>query len=238
MGDKGRRGAAWSAGLLGLGALLACSAASATTVIKMDVGRLSAEADVVALGRVEATSSRWEGGRIITDVTLRVVVPIKGQPSAEETVVVRRLGGEVGELRQVVAGATDFAKGEQVLIFLDEVETPQAHHLAVMGMAQGKWTLAEGSGGRLFGVRDLSELSLAEVEERADGTREVVRIEEGSAVREGAVSLDALLGQVVDGMRQAGQEGALRPEVLRRLSDGGVTPFDFRADFQATEVLR
>ena len=222
--------------LLGAAGIIAPTSAEATTVIKMNVEKLSVRSDAIVLGQVESFESHWEGNRIVTDVRLRVVVPVKGEHDAETVITVKRLGGTVGDLRQVTPGATDFAKGEKLLVFLDKVESEQsgATKLVVMGMSQGKYALAEGKDGKLYGVRDLSKLSLAEVEERADGSHRVLRIEEGAAVNEGAEPLEMLLYRV--GKALETNAVAVRPELKTRIGASMSDAWDFRIDFDKAEV--
>jgi len=207
----------------------------ATTVVKMDIEKLSVLSDAVVLGRVEGFQSRWEEGRIVTDVALRVVVPIKGKVDAGTVITVRRMGGTVGDLRQWTPGATDFAVGERALVFLDRATVKGVATPVVLGMAQGKWELAEAPDGTLHGVRDLHELTLAEVEELPDGGQRILRIEEGANANEGVVPLDLLLYRIAGSLKAAGQP--VRAELLDRIGPELSRPWSFAADFARLPAL-
>lgn len=215
-------------------ALLAAEA-HATTVVKMDVEKLSVLADAVVLGRVEAFRSRWEEGRIVTDVDLRVVVPIKGQHDAGTVITVRRMGGTVGDLRQWTPGATSFAVGERALVFLDRANVRGVSTPVVLGMAQGKYELAEAPDGTLHAVRDLHELSLAEIEELPDGGQRILRIEPGTTDGDATMPLDILLYRVAGSLRAAQQP--IRQELLERIGADLSQPWSFASDFARLPAL-
>jgi hypothetical protein len=197
--------------LVVIGAALALSAtAAATIVIKFDVDGLTTTSDAIAIGRVESRSSHWEGQRIVTEVSVRIAVPVSGKAEAGEQVTVRVLGGRVGDLAQHVAGTAAFVPGEDVLLFLERPSSSQAR---VVGLSQGKFKIVDGPGNKLWAVRDLQGLSLAEVALGDQGQR-VAQVSEGLDAM-AAVPLDELLQDVVEGLEKI--EEPVRSDVFEKL---------------------
>ena len=115
--------------------------ASAYTVSDDELARRSAAA---VHGRVVSLSAAWDpdADAIYTHVTLDVL-QAWGLPGTAGRVVVKQLGGVVGDTAFVVGGQARFDAGEEVLVFLDV--RPRDRTLSVAGLEHGKWTLA-GSG--------------------------------------------------------------------------------------------
>jgi hypothetical protein len=82
------------------------------------------------------SNSVWEGKRIVTYTRLRVERSIAGQGASE--VVVKTLGGSVGDLGQSVSGEPHFVANESSIVFLRKVD--QAY--MVVERAQGQYPLA------------------------------------------------------------------------------------------------
>jgi hypothetical protein len=76
------------------------------------------DSQVIVHGSVIDVRARATGGRgtIETFVTVAVVTPLKGDPTA--AVVFRVPGGQVGRYRRVMVGAPTFTEGEEVVLFL------------------------------------------------------------------------------------------------------------------------
>ncbi len=122
---------------LALAGVPAPASASLRSVSDDALARSSAAA---VQGRVVATSAHWDdqAGTIYTFVTIDVVKSwgLTGLPAR---VVVKQLGGIVGDTAFVVGGQARFTAGEDVLVFLDV--RPRDHTLSVAGLEQGKWLL-------------------------------------------------------------------------------------------------
>jgi len=132
------RGLALRVGLLVAPALgLAPSTASATSVSHLDVPALARDAELIVAGRVEAVAPYRDRGRIYTRVQLRVGVTLKARGSAPtaEVVAFSVHGGELDGVGQFVAGQARFEVGEQVLVFLTDLD----RRPTLLGLAQGKW---------------------------------------------------------------------------------------------------
>ena len=76
--------------------------AGATIVVKLDTDGLTTTSDAIVMGRVESLSSSWRGARIVTEVSLRVAMPVMGEVAQGAVVKVEVLGGRVGDLAQRV----------------------------------------------------------------------------------------------------------------------------------------
>ncbi|VVS95029.1 hypothetical protein [Desulfoluna spongiiphila] len=92
---------------------------SATTVIPVSLTQLTQKVDTIVAGVVRETHAYWDEGRIYTDVTLETMEFLK-HPTAHrpETIVVRTMGGQIGDMRMEVHGVPDLALDEEVVLFL------------------------------------------------------------------------------------------------------------------------
>lgn len=119
-------------------ALTATQAASATTVRGFGTRDMVREAAVVVRGTVTQQGGVYSADRskIYTEsrVQLREVV-VGRVPTAE--IVVRQLGGTVGQVSMVVSGVARIQPGEDVLLFL----RTDGERYYLVGMAQGKYTV-------------------------------------------------------------------------------------------------
>ena len=105
------------------------------------VSQLVQRADLVVMGEVESSESRWHKSRIHTWNELSVDSIILGEaPSA--SIQVRHLGGSMGDYQLTIPGAPHFEKGDHVLLFLRQDSIGHAFH--VVGLSQGVFQLAEG----------------------------------------------------------------------------------------------
>jgi hypothetical protein len=107
--------------VLTLTALLVCAAlkATATTLERMSVAKMTESAQLVIRARCVASSSVWDGGEIWTFTSFAVEESWKGASTgAAQQVIVRLLGGSVGNLSSTVSGVPRFRPGEEVILFL------------------------------------------------------------------------------------------------------------------------
>ncbi|MCX9011577.1 MAG: hypothetical protein OIN66_10710 [Candidatus Methanoperedens sp.] len=107
----------------------------------MSVGELTGEANVIAIGDIKDTESRWGINKsiIYTYSTISVNRYIKGG-NGEETLTIISDGGRVGSLFIWVEDTPTFLKDEKVLVFLKR----DGKEYRVVGLAQGKYTLKNG----------------------------------------------------------------------------------------------
>lgn len=100
---KRRRQGRWAAGLLAWALAVQAPSAGATTVTPVTVEALTQQSDEVLVATVLRAASRWQGGVIVTDHTLRVAAVFKGAVSLQSEVVVTVAGGVVGRVAQTIA---------------------------------------------------------------------------------------------------------------------------------------
>jgi MYXO-CTERM domain-containing protein len=122
------------------GLALTPAAASASTVLAMDIDTLVQSSTLVLQGTVRETQSAWQDGMIVTTATLETDACLSGDCPA--TVDLTLLGGRVGELVQVIAGAPDVRPGLEVLVFL----RPRAEQWEPIGLGQGMFYIDRDAG--------------------------------------------------------------------------------------------
>ena len=115
-----------------------------------DLARFSAAIVVghvadVAFGRDIRTDA------IHTYVTVVVADVLKGE-IPERTIVIKQLGGRVGDQHFEVADQASFARGEDVLLFLDVRRRDQT--LYTTALWQGKWTVQRDAAGERIATRE------------------------------------------------------------------------------------
>lgn len=158
----------------GLACLLALALtvpASATTAARFSNEGLTGSAELILLGRAEASRSVWIDRQLVTLVTVSVSETLKGV--AGPTVTVALPGGVDAQRRFPVAvtwpGAPTLSSQEEVFLFLVSAdEVPGAH--VVVGFSQGKFSIVEENGVKSVS-RDLSRVDLVGPRGTARGTR-------------------------------------------------------------------
>ncbi len=106
------------AALVVAAALALSPPAAATTTRPVTLAELTRSSDDVVVGTVRRSSSRWEGGFIVTDHEVEVVTALKGRLAARVTIVVRVAGGVVGRIAQAIPGAPSLEDGRTYMLFL------------------------------------------------------------------------------------------------------------------------
>ena len=173
------RGPRWLAVLAA--AALTAQPASATTVIAKDFAALCAEADLIFAGTVSAVESRWsdpEQQAIETLVTFSDITPVFGTEGG--TVTLRFAGGQVGTMREEIAGVPQFAVGDRRVIFARRERSVSP----IVGFHQG-----------VFSVVDTPE-GPAVVGAEGAAPEERTGTEAQRASRAGAVPLETFLERV------------------------------------------
>src|SRR5438552_17863553 len=124
--------------------LVAALPARATMMVPLDLQGLVDRAERIVHARVETQVARWTASHdaIYTEVTLRVLQPVKGAMRAGDVVTLRREGGVVDGIGMRVQGAAVFEAGEEVVVFLER----RGAALWTVAMAQGKMRVAEAQG--------------------------------------------------------------------------------------------
>jgi hypothetical protein len=132
--------------LRGLGGICAGAAwpvtGWASTARAVSLPQLVGLSQYALVGTPTDASSRWETSgsshRIVTYVRVEVSHPIDGRPPPETSLIVRTLGGTVGDIGQLVHGEARLELGTAAVVFL----TPNVDGvLGVTAMAQGHYPL-------------------------------------------------------------------------------------------------
>jgi len=112
--------------------------------IKIDLQDLSKDADLIITGKVSQQTSSWneDKTRIYTIATIQVEDYIKGAV-AGNSVSVKYLGGEVGDVGETYSHIPTFVNNEEVLIFLKKNENKSDY--SVLYGEEGKISLVNDS---------------------------------------------------------------------------------------------
>ncbi len=146
--------------------------AEASSALALSLGDLVKKSASVVVVTGLAKSSSWQviGGnrRIVTDTRVRIEELVRGADPSTSELLVRTLGGQVGNIGQLVEGEAELALGEPSLTFMTALEPTL---FGVTAMAQGHYPVVSEARGRvlranprlpaLFGSRDsaVSKLS-------------------------------------------------------------------------------
>jgi hypothetical protein len=134
--------------LIALGA--ACDRAAATVVVAKDFAALCAEADLIFVGTVSKTESRWidrDKQAIETQVTFEDLTWLRGP--AQSSITLHFAGGEVDGLREEIAGVPGFTVGERRIIFARNGR----YVSPIVGFDQGALRVVEGRTARSWSGR-------------------------------------------------------------------------------------
>lgn len=129
---------------IAVGLLLAlASAAHATMAVKLGLDKLVEESALVVIATIDSKDAKWDAGRkgIWTHHTVTVNETLKGEHKAEREFATR--GGVVADRGQHVAGAGNFGKGEQYVLFLWRDDDGRYR---LVGMVQGAFRVTEKDG--------------------------------------------------------------------------------------------
>jgi hypothetical protein len=134
------------AGFVFIGFLLAC-AASATTIARLSLDEITGRSELIISCEITGSFTAWDAGHkyIWTHYIVNVENAVKG--SAGRFVEIAEPGGIAGSVGMSIGGATGYAKGEHVLIFLERMPNG---YLRTAGLGQGKYGID--ARGRLHGI--------------------------------------------------------------------------------------
>src|SRR5437868_3613172 len=112
---------------------------SATTIVPMTDNDIMIGARVIVTGKVLNIESSFDEqqDRIYTYITVKVQQVLKGEIS-ERRIVLKELGGQVGNRGLTIWGNPQFKRGERVLLYLD---TWKDGSLRTYQMVLGKFTI-------------------------------------------------------------------------------------------------
>jgi hypothetical protein len=98
-------------------AMLMCPSAGATTFARMSLAEMSHAAPLIVRAKCVANTVDWEEGEIWTFTEFEVEETWRGGSYAQ--VMVRLLGGRLGNITSTVSGVPRFRGGEEVVLFLE-----------------------------------------------------------------------------------------------------------------------
>jgi hypothetical protein len=108
----------------------------ATTVIPMSVERLTQASSKVLMGEAQDSWTEWSSDQKLIYTVTRFQVQKAYKGEAVDTVLVRTMGGRIGNIEQKVAGVRTWHPGEKAVLFLHE-SVVRDGSLAVTGLMQG-----------------------------------------------------------------------------------------------------
>lgn len=170
------------------------SVASATQVLALSLRELVEGADRVVVGTVIAQEAHYDDlDRIVTDSTLRVDETLYGEPA--ETLVVRHVGGVVGELGLSVAGEERYEDGARMLLFLRAYGSGDAGIVwRPVGMSQGEMPVVDRGAGDVILP---GGAGVTTVQQGSDG-----QLRPAPGALDGPIGYDELLARVRDLVRE------------------------------------
>jgi len=139
------------------------SPASAITPVKKTFADLVGQAEFILVGAIsDARSLQLSEGAIVTDLTLDIRQSVKGDRPAGTSLILRVLGGKVGDVELVVDGAPALPPGQTVLLF---IRGNMSEMFPFVGVQQGVFRVQRDSpagidrvfdwrGNQVTGVRD------------------------------------------------------------------------------------
>ncbi len=132
---------------LGVVMLLVATPSQAGEAVPYTLAQRTQKAEVIVVAEVESISSNWdnEGREIFTYIILRVTERIKGDIAGNQ-IVLRHLGGAVGNVESRVSGMPQFIRNEKVLVFLGRY--PSSPYFGVMDWLEGKKTIQYNAAGQ------------------------------------------------------------------------------------------
>ena len=143
----------WAAAAL---LVLVAQPAQATSLKAPSFETLSLRASIIVEGTVVDQQTVTRRGMVFTDTVLHIEDCLKGDCVSRE-VIVRSVGGVIGEYVVEAEGAARFELGERVVVFLEPMAGTD--RLRTSGMALGKFHLTGPAGARVA-TRDLAGLHL------------------------------------------------------------------------------
>jgi hypothetical protein len=172
-----------SADTVRLDPLAAISGGAAAESVALSTQEMTAAADAIVVGRITTVESRWTDPRnLATFATVAVDQVLKGAAVPELTVVVP--GGIDANRRVKIAmtfpGAPRLDQEERVLLFL-AADADVADAYAVVGYAQGKFSIVADANGREVVTRGSAALRLASGPGVTPSTLQMVSLAEVAA---------------------------------------------------------
>jgi len=130
--------------------------------VRLSNAQLTAQSELIVIGRATAVESRWIDRTLVTAVTVQISESIKGALTGSVEVF---LPGGIDARRRIpvamtFAGAPTVQPGEEVFLFLDYADDVAGY--IVSGFAQGKFSIMTDANGVRRVNRDLRGSQLIE----------------------------------------------------------------------------
>lgn len=124
--------------------LLSAAIAVATTIRPMSIEELTTSASLIVEGQATESWSSWNAQHslIYTFTRVRVSKTLKGR--ADETVLVKQLGGSANGYTQKVAGVHPIQAGDEAVLFLRPSEARDGT-MVIVGLMQGNFRIERAS---------------------------------------------------------------------------------------------
>lgn len=126
----------------------------ALTIQLISIEQMTKESNTVIIGKVMSSYSVWEGNKIYTYTTFQINEILKDD-GLGEYVVVKQLGGTVGDMTLDVPGTPELTKGEELLLFLRFWKGNYWIHSIVLG----KYSIFIEEGNK-FAINNLNNIGL------------------------------------------------------------------------------
>lgn len=136
---------------------LAFIKANSLTLAKASIEELTLESSIVVHGKVFSIRSEWDDESlktIKTIVTLNVIEYLKG--TEQQYLVFEQMGGQIGDIGDVISGTPVLKKGDEVILFLQNNQGI----LRIHSIALGCFRVVAGKDGTEKVVNDLSDTHL------------------------------------------------------------------------------
>lgn len=118
--------------------------ARATTLAPLTVEQMTDAATYIVRGRIESVWTELDDEGIIWTRALVDVSEVRKGPDTPDSVVVDSPGGRLGAQRTVMPSSARFSEGEDLLLFLADID--HGRRLTPVGMFLGKYTVRRAPG--------------------------------------------------------------------------------------------
>ena len=127
----------------------------ALTVEYASLEELTLESNSIIYGRIKSSFSQWEDRNIYTYSTVEILDDVKGGLNDKREIVVKQLGGTVGEIGQDVNGSPKLKQNSEVFLFLVKWKNNYWIHSIILGY----YEVIERDGGK-FAVNNFNNIHL------------------------------------------------------------------------------
>jgi hypothetical protein len=146
--------------------VLAPALAVATVMVPLTIEDMTAQSACIVRGKVLESRASWDKAhqRIYTFTEIEVLDTLHSASAVPQKIVVKTLGGEVGEIGMRVSGTEKFEAQEEVVIFLRK-DPVEAANFQTIGMSQGKLRVERDAKGKIELIPSHEGLAFARPDE-------------------------------------------------------------------------